>query len=373
MNIVIVGPYPPFRGGISDFNYALADNLNKEHSVNVINFTTQYPKLIFPGKTQYKSQISDYPVAVKRMLSSVNPLTWKKSARYIDELKPDLVIFRFWMPFFALALSNVARHLRKRLNAPFIAICDNIIPHESHLFDAKLTSYFLKRMDKYIVMSKTVEQELLSFIPEAVYNRSPHPIYNIFGDEVPKNTARDILGIKAKKVILFFGLIRKYKGLDILLQSIPLIKEKLNDFVVLIVGECYEDIDKYKNIIYDLNIEPWVDLRVKFLSDKEIAVTFSAADVIALPYRSASQSGIVQVAYHYNKPVVVSDVGGLPEVVEQGKVGFVVKLDPAEFAKALIEILEGDNSEKMSKEVSKYKQQFSWDYFLQSIYELMKR
>jgi glycosyltransferase involved in cell wall biosynthesis len=373
MNIVIVGPYPPFRGGISDFNYALATNLNKEHSVNVVNFTTQYPKLFFPGKTQYKLQNSESPVAVTRMLSSINPLTWKKTARYIEELNPGLVIFRFWIPFFAFALGSVARHLRKRVKTPFIAICDNIIPHEKRPLDKRLTSYFLKRMDKYIVMSTTVESELLALIPDADYIRSPHPIYNIFGDAIPKRSAREMLGVKARKVILFFGLIREYKGLDILLKCIPLIKEKLENFSVLVVGECYEDVNKYKNIIKNLNIGPWVDLRLKFLSDEEIAVTFSAADVVALPYRSASQSGIVQVAYHYNKPVVVSDVGGLPEVVKHGKVGFVVKPDPGEFAKALIEVLEGNNSEKMSKEVSKYKERFSWDYFLHSIDELMKR
>jgi glycosyltransferase involved in cell wall biosynthesis len=372
MKIIILGPFPPFRGGISDFNLALANNLLKEHIVENVNFTTQYPKWLFPGKTQYKSYTDRLDVPSIRVLSSINPTPWKKTANYINEQEPDLVIFRYWLPFFALAMGKVAKYLKKNSQTKLLAVCDNIVPHEKHFFDKTLTSYFLKKIDHFIVMSRMGEKDLHRFIENASYSYSPHPIYNIFGPAFDKAEARKKLDISAQKVILFFGIIRPYKGLDILLKSIPILVEKLSDFKVLVVGESYEPFDKYQKLIDNLNIVEYLSLKLEFLTNSDIALYFSAADVVALPYKSATQSGIAQIAYHYDKPVVTSNVGGLPEIVEDGKVGFVVKPEPEALASRLAQVFEDDRHLEFAENVKAYKERFSWKTFINTVEKLIE-
>ncbi len=373
MKIIILGPFPPFRGGISDFNLALAQNFKVNHEVENVNFTTQYPAWLFPGKTQYKPESDEIGINSKRLLSSINFFTWKKTADYIVNQNPDLVIFRYWMPFFAMSQAMVAKYIKSKCSAKMLAICDNIVPHEKHLFDYRLTHHFFKKMDHFIVMSRIVEKDLLSFIDNPDYHYTPHPIYNIFGPQVSKAKARRTLGIKAKKIILFFGIIRAYKGLDVLLNSIPILAENMSDFKVLIVGEPYEPFEKYQNLISKLGIEKYLDLNLQFLSNGEIANYFSAADVVALPYRSATQSGIVQVAYYYNKPVVTSNVGGLPEVVSDGEVGYVVNPEPEDFADGIIRIFTDNQYLQFSENVKSFKNKFSWDTFIKVIETLINK
>ncbi|MFC1550237.1 glycosyltransferase [Candidatus Neomarinimicrobiota bacterium] len=367
MKIIILGPFPPFRGGISDFNLALAQNLKIKHEVENVNFTTQYPAWLFPGKTQYKPDNDEIGFNTTRLLSSINFLTWKKTANYIVDKNPDLVIFRYWMPFFALSQANVAKYIRSKCGTKMLAICDNIVPHEKHIFDYQLTQYFLNKMDHFIVMSRMVEKDLLKFIDNPDYRYTPHPIYNIFGPPVSKAKARQTHGIKSKNIILFFGIIRAYKGLDILLKSIPFLAKNMSDFKVLIVGESYEPFEKYQNLINELEIEKYLDLKLQFLSNDEIAGYFSAADVVALPYRSATQSGIVQIAYYYDKPVIASNVGGLPEVVSDGEVGYVVNPEPADFADGIIRIFKNDQHLLFSENVKLFKNRFNWDEFVNVI------
>ena len=371
MKIVLVGPFPPFRGGISDLNAALADHLSKRHEIHAINFTTQYPKVLFPGKTQFKKGDSAQEVDSIRCLSSINPFSWRKTAYKIIDIDPDLVLFRFWLPFFAPAFSGVAKKIRKYSDATIMAICDNIIPHEERLLDTRLTKRFFGFIDSFIVLSKKVENELLSFIPEAKYKYSPHPIYSIFNNTLSKEQAKAELKLATKKVLLFFGLIREYKGLDILINAMEKIKTELEDYTLLIVGECYENENKYTDLIKKAGITDNVKCHYSFIPDNEVGKYFSAADVVVLPYKTASQSGIVQIAYHFDTPVIVSNVGGLPEIVDEGKTGYCVEPNSNAFAKAIKAFYENDNISEMNSNISEYKSQFSWDAMVKAIEKLV--
>ena len=371
MKIVLVGPFPPFRGGISDLNAALADHLSKRHEIHAINFTTQYPKVLFPGKTQFKKGDSAQEVDSIRCLSSINPFSWRKTAYKIIDIEPDLVLFRFWLPFFAPAFSGVAKKIRKYSDATIMAICDNIIPHEERLLDTRLTKIFFSFIDSFIVLSKKVENELLSFVPEAKYKYSPHPIYSIFNNTLSKEQAKAELKLATKKVLLFFGLIREYKGLDILINAMEKIKTELEDYTLLIVGECYENENKYTELIKKAGITDNVKCHYSFIPDNEVGKYFSAADVVVLPYKTASQSGIVQIAYHFDTPVIVSNVGGLPEIVDEGKTGYCVEPNSNAFAKAIKAFYENDNISEMNSNISQYKSQFSWDAMVKAIEKLV--
>lgn len=371
MKIVLVGPFPPFRGGISDLNAALADHLSKRHEIHAINFTTQYPKVLFPGKTQFKKGDPAQEVDSIRCLSSINPFSWRKTAYKIIDIEPDLVLFRFWLPFFAPAFSGVAKKIRKYSDATIMAICDNIIPHEERLLDTRLTKIFFGFIDSFIVLSKKVENELLSFVPEAKYKYSPHPIYSIFNNTLSKEQAKAELKLATKKVLLFFGLIREYKGLDILINAMEKIKTELEDYTLLIVGECYENENKYTDLIKKAGITDNVKCHYSFIPDNEVGKYFSATDVVVLPYKTASQSGIVQIAYHFDTPVIVSNVGGLPEIVDEGKTGYCVEPNSNAFAKAIKAFYENDNISEMNSNISEYKSQFSWDVMVKAIEKLV--
>lgn len=369
MRISLIGPFPPFRGGISDFNSALFNELDKSHDLQVINYSTQYPKLLFPGETQYKEKVEGV-FQSERILSSINPLTWRKTANTIIEFRPDIIVIHYWMPFFAPALRKISVLLKKHIDIKIIVICHNLIPHENWNFSQYFTKIFLNNIDRFIVMSESVRLDLVKMVPNAKFKLTPHPIYNIFGNTINKELARENLNIKAKNVILYFGLIREYKGLDILLNSIPKVKQELSDFVVVVAGECYEKIEKYYDLIEKLKIKDSVDLRLKFIPDDKVAEYFSAADVVALPYKTATQSGITQIAYNFNRPVIVSDVGGLAEIVPNGKVGYVAKPQPEAFANVIIKFFKEDKFEEYSKNIETHKQLFSWEIFVDNLIEL---
>ena len=371
MKIVLVGPFPPFRGGISDLNVALAHHLSKRHVVHAINFTTQYPKVLFPGKTQFKKGDHALEVDSIRCLSSINPFSWRKTANKIIDLEPDLVLFSFWLAFFAPAFSGVAKKIKKYLDANIMAICHNIIPHEEHLLDTRLTKRFFCFIDSFIVLSKKVENELLNIVPGAKYKYSPHPVYNIFKNTLSKEQAKAELNIATKKVLLFFGLIRKYKGLDILINAMEKINTELDDYTLLIVGECYENKAKYTDLIKNAGITDNVQCHYSFVPDNEVGKYFSASDVVVLPYKSASQSGIVQIAYNFDTPVIVSNVGGLPEIVAEGKTGYCVEPSSNAFAKAIKAFYDKDNINELNSNISDYKSQFSWDGIVNAIEELV--
>jgi glycosyltransferase involved in cell wall biosynthesis len=371
MRIVVLGPFPPFRGGIANFNTTLISALeSKGHEVLPINLTTQYPAILFPGNSQYDNEHRDNRVGV-RIFSTVNPVTWFRTADLITRYQPELVIFKYWMPFFAPAFGSLVRLVQKKINTKFLVICDNVIPHEQRLFDIRLTRFFLHQIDHFIVMSKTVEDDLLSLIPEAHFAFSPHPVFDLFGPAVDQDKARQILGLKERKIILYFGFIRPYKGVDLLLRAVKILQDKLDDFRVLIVGECYDKSDTYEKLVSELNIGSVTTLEMDFVPNQKVVHYFSAADLIVLPYKSATQSGVVPIAFHFEKPVVVTRVGGLPEIVPHNQAGLVVDGNPKDISKAIVDFFQENRAKDFKSFLKVYKHQFTWQSFVEKIEELV--
>ena len=370
MKIVIVGVFPPFRGGISNFYQTLYEKLSYDHDVTAINFSLQYPSILFPGKSQYDNNLKS-DIKIERTISSINPISWNKTAKRIIKLKPDIIIFKYWMPFFALSFGSIIRLVKKKIDIKSLVICDNIIPHESRFFDNKLTKYFFKYIDYFIVMSKSVENDLLSLFPDAKYIYTPHPLYDIFGKGINKQDSRRQLKINESKLILFFGLIRPYKGLDLLIQATNILKNKLTDFKVLAIGDCYENPEPYSNMVDKYKIKDIFDLRFEFVPNNKVSLYFSAADIIVLPYKSATQSGIVPVAYHFNKPVIVTNVGGLDEIVQEGKTGYVVTPNSVEISNSIIKYYTNSDKINFKENIKVYNKNFSWDKFVETIQSIV--
>ena len=365
MRIALIGPFPPYRGGISMFNHSLANQLSRDNDIIKISFSRQYPNFLFPGKSEY-DDFDD--IESMRIIDSMNPFSWKNSANEIIKKEPNLIIFQIWNPFFALCYSYIIKNIKKKCNAKIIFICNNILPHERFIGDYFLTKKLFKLADGFIVMSNDNEKLLTKIIKEPKYLKLNHPNYDIFGKALSKETAKTTLGISRKRVILHFGLIRPYKGLDLLLNSIPLINDKLDDFIVLIAGESYEDSSQYKKTIKELNISNLVKMQLKFIPKNKVGIYFSASDLIVLPYRSATQSGIIPIAYQFNRPVIVTNVGGLPEVVIDGKTGYICNPTKESIAKNIIKFFSKD-LEKFPKNIIQHKKYYSWEFFTN---ELMK-
>ena len=366
MKIVIVGTFPPFRGGISNFYQTLYEKLSYEHDVTAINFSLQYPNILFPGKSQYDNNLKS-DINIERTINSINPISWKKTANKIIELEPDLIIFKYWIPFLAPSFRSIIKRTNKKISVKSLVICDNIIPHENRPFDKFLTKSFFKHIDHFIVMSKSVEKDLLFLFPDAKYIYTPHPLYDIFGKCNNKDKSKRYLQIHENKVILFFGLIRPYKGLDLLIEASKTLKEKLNNFKILVVGDCYENPEPYSKMINKNGLNDIFDMRFEFVPNDKVNIYFSAADVIVLPYKSATQSGIVPVAYHFDKPVIVTNVGGLSEIVQEGKTGYVVYPEPNEIADGILKYYNNLDKINFVENIKSYKDNFTWNKFIEKI------
>ena len=374
MKIALISVFPPYRGGIATHSYILYENLIKQnHDVMVVNYLKQYPSFLFPGKNQF--DINDLGVKNQslRLINTMSPKTWKQTSETIIDYNPDVVIFRFWNPFFAISLGSIAKYLKKKnFSKPLLSICDNIIPHENFLGSSLLTKFYLKYIDGFVVQSETVKNELESLKKDAKIVKRFHPIYDIYGDRKNKTESKKQLGIKSKHVILFFGIIREYKGLDILIESINILKNKLDDFHLLIVGECYENINKYLSLINQFELNHLVTFINEYVSEKDISKYFSCSDVVVLPYKSASQSGVIQIAYNFNTPVVTTDVGGLSEYIDDGNTGVLVESkNPIQLSEVLYDNLVNDCFNQFSKNIEDYKKKFSWEYFIEGIDEIM--
>ncbi len=368
MQIALISVAPPYRGGISKQTSILVENLSKNHSVDVINYSRQYPDFLFPGKTQYLDDKSENDNS-SRMIDSINPLTWFSTGNKLAKKNYDLVIFRFWNPFFAPALGVISGIIKKKSSyTKLMSLCDNILPHEKTPFAYFLTTYLFDKLDGHIVQSSQTENELQEVVENPVYEKRFHPIYTNFPKKIDKITARKKLGLSAKNIILYFGIIRDYKGFDILLNAIAELKDSGLDFHLLAGGECYGSDEKYTQLISNLGISDYITWHNKYIPDSEVSNYFSAADVVALPYRTASQSGVTQMAYSYDLPVVVTKVGGLPEIVDEGQSGFTIEPDnPKELANILEKNLKVGTFLEMPTYIKKFKQKFSWEYFVNGI------
>ena len=342
-SIIILGPAHPFRGGgITTFNERLATEFQEQgYEVTMYNFSLQYPAFLFPGKSQYSTEPAPTHLKILQKVNSINPFNWINVGRELRKLQPDLVVVRYWLPLMGPALGTILRQVKKNRHTKVIAITDNVIPHEKRPGDKTFTRFFLKPCDAFITMSDKVMKDLKSVEPDKPAIQVAHPLYDNFGPAVSKETARAALRISNEEsILLFFGFIRKYKGLDILLEAMRLIKDQstgssLRVPKLLIAGEYYEDEKLYQQKIDALGIRDLLILETHFITDSEVKNYFCAADVVIQPYRNATQSGVTPLAYHYEKPMIVTNVGALPDYVPHQKAGLVADPEPASLAAAI--------------------------------------
>ena len=368
--IILVGTTWPFRsGGIATFNERLTRAMIENgDEVTIYTFSLQYPSFLFPGKTQRSDQPAPEGLDIRIKVNSINPFNWLSVGKEIRQIQPDLLLVRYWTPFMAPCLGTIARIVRGNNHTKVIAIADNVIPHEKHFVDNTLTRYFTKYCHGFITMSRAVLNDLKYFRPLAPILYTPHPLYDIFGSIVPREEALKKLNLSSQfRYLLFFGFIRDYKGLDWLLEAFG--DEKLRQFPVklIVAGEFYTSSEKYLQIIRDKNLADHVILRTDFIADQDVANYFGAADMIVQPYKSATQSGVTQIAFHYNKPMLVTDVGGLSEIIPHGKVGYVVEPGPAAIAEAIFDFYENDRGEFFTGNVIREKEKFSWGTMVETI------
>jgi glycosyltransferase involved in cell wall biosynthesis len=372
MKILIVGPAYPFRGGIADTNESLCRAVNRSgHQGELVTFRLQYPAFLFPGKTQYTNDPEPKDLKIHRLVNSINPLNWIIAARKINKMNPDLVVFRYWLPFMGPALGSIARLLKKSIKT--IAITDNVIPHEKRPGDTMLSKYFTGSCEGFITLSSSVRDELKTLVKKPI-TYFPHPINDNLGEKVDKESAREYLSLeKGMKYVLFFGIVRKYKGLDLLLKALA--KENLESLNIklLVVGEFYTDPEPYYEMIRNLNLDDKVVVVNEFVPTKDIKYYFSAADLVAQTYHTASQSGISQIAYNFDSPMLVTNVGALSEMIPHGKVGYVVEKDPEEIAGAIQDFYSNNREDEFIENIKEEKKQYSWDRFVEKMVEFYSR
>jgi glycosyltransferase involved in cell wall biosynthesis len=374
--VVIIGPAHPLRGGLATFNQRLAKEfIQSEHDCSIYSFSLQYPSFLFPGKTQYSDEPAPAGITIYPVINSINPFNWIKIGNRLKKERPDIIVVRFWLPFMGPALGTILRRVKKNGHTKIICIADNVIPHEKRTGDTSFTRYFLKSCDAFITMSEKVMNDLRLFEKTKPARLVQHPLYDTFGDIIPKADARKELGIGDKElVILFFGFIRKYKGLDLLLDAIAYLKnfkpETLN-FKLLIAGEFYEDEKRYSEQIKNLGIRDQLILKTNFIPDSEVKYYLCAADVVIQPYRNATQSGVTPLAYHFEKPMIVTNVGGLPSLVPDGKAGLVVEPEPIAIAEGILKFYQlGENY--FIPHLRNEKLKYSWTNLVNTIIDLAK-
>ncbi|MGL4596040.1 MAG: glycosyltransferase [Bacteroidia bacterium] len=373
LKICIIGPAWPLRGGIAALNESLARELAKiGHGVAIYSFSLQYPSFLFPGTTQFDN-ISAPPkdLQITTCINSVNPFNWVASARKIRKEKPDLVIIRFWLPFMGPCLGTVARLVKRNSTTQIIALVDNAIPHEKRLGDSLFTRWFFSGCHAFIALSQKVVRDIGTFRSDVPIKHTPHPVYDQYGEKTDKETARKYLGIPlGVPVVLFFGFIRKYKGLDLLLESIADERLGAKNVHILIAGEFYEDEKTYQDLIDRLNIRNRVILRTNYIANEDVRYYFCAADIVAQTYRNATNSGIAKIAIHFDKPSLVTDVGGLPEDVDADKNGYVTACSSESIANALNDYYDNNRELSFTNHLLEHKYKYAWSYMTHTICSL---
>ncbi|MEO6611853.1 MAG: glycosyltransferase [Chitinophagaceae bacterium] len=377
--IVIIGPGHPLRGGLATFNQRLAKEfLSQGDDCSIYSFSLQYPSFLFPGKTQYSDDPAPEAINIHTVINSINPLNWIKIGNRLKKVRPDLIVVRFWLPLMGPALGTILRRVKKNGHTKIICIADNVIPHEKRFGDKPFTKYFLESCDAFITMSEKVMVDLRLFQKTKPAQLVSHPLYDNFGDIISKSSAREHLGLpQEEKIILFFGFIRNYKGLDLLLEAMSVLKNlkphtstsSVPNLKLLVAGEFYEDAKPYQELIKKLGIQDQLILKTDFIPDTEVKYYLCAADAVIQPYRNATQSGVTPLAYHFEKPMIVTNVGGLPKLVPDGKVGLVVEPDPAAIAAGILKFYQlGENY--FIPHLRSEKQQYSWANMVNTITRL---
>lgn len=360
--IIIVGTSYPYRGGLTAFNEHLARVLTSEgHDVEIYTFTLQYPDFLFPGKTQYSNGPAPTDLKIIRRVNSINPFNWLKVGKEIRRKRPDVLITKFWLPYMAPCLGTIERQVRKNKHILIVSILDNLIPHEKRFGDKMFVKYFVKSTDKFVAMSKSVLSDLSLFDIKKPRVFCPHPLYDNYGELLDKDEAKNLLGLEHEThYVLFFGIIRDYKGLDLLLESFADSRFKDLNVKLLVAGEFYSNEEKYTELIHNLNIGERLHLNTFFIPDSEVNRYFSACDIVAQPYRTATQSGVTQIAFHFLKPMLVTNVGGLAEIVPDGKIGYVVEPDVKQITEALVDYFQNDREAEFSEKITEEKKKYAW-------------
>lgn len=390
MRILLVGTAYPLRGGIAHYIALLREALvRRGHEVRILTFKRQYPKLLFPGKSQDEAPSATERTMASReeqlaatdiVIDSINPLSWFRAGAIAAKFQPDIILFKYWMPFFAPAYGVIARVAKRRAkrrgHTPprIVFITDNVVPHEMRPGDLQLTRFAFRAVDHFIVHSDAVERELLQVEPNAKHTKLPHGIFEIFGEPLTRSDARRTLGLpQDAPVILFFGYIRKYKGLDILLRALPIVLKRMPDLRAVVAGEFYGNEAEHHSLIASLGIpQENLLLATDYIPNDEVGKYFAAANVVVLPYRSATQSGIVPIAYQFDRPVIVTDVGGLRESVTDGESGLIAsEATPEAIAEKVLRFFDEHMEAKLAAGVANQRKKYSWDALAEGIENIM--
>jgi glycosyltransferase involved in cell wall biosynthesis len=377
-SIVIIGSAYPLRGGgLASFNERLAREFQYQHDdVTIYTFSLQYPSFLFPGTTQYSTESAPKDLNIKVCINSINPFNWIKVGNELKKIRPDIIVVRYWLPLMGPCLGTILRIAKKNRYTKIICIADNVLPHEKRLGDKQFTSYFIKPVDAFITLSEKVMRDLRSFTNKPA-QKLVHPLYDNFGDKIDKASARNHLGLNIHdKIILFFGFIREYKGLDILLEALKILNERSTvngqqstEIKLLVAGEFYKDRKLYDDIIEKNNLQSQIILHTNFIADSEVKYYLSAADFIIQPYRSATQSGVTPLAYHFEKPMLVTNVGGLADLVPDGKVGLIAEPNAESIAEKILELY-NTGEEYFMPHLREEKKKYSWSILVDAIKQL---
>ncbi len=377
MDAIYIGPLFPYRGGITVTGERFLYELQVQ-GINVKGWTFKllYPQFLFPGKTQFRENPPLYPIHIERKVHTINPFNWLSVARQINRLVPDLVIFRYWIPQLAPSYGTIARLLKKQILK--VGFVDNPFPHEPSFMDRFLNRYFISAMDGFLTMSEASASKLKQLTSKPI-KYAVHPILDIYPSAIPQEKARKVLNLPQNKpIVLFFGAVRPYKGLDLLIKAAATPPLNQLDVVFLVAGEFYFNSEpEYRQMIDQLNLKDKFIIHNYFIPDDKVHLFFCAADLVVQPYKSATQSGVTQIAYHYEKPMVVTNVGGLPEQVPDGVSGLVVEPDPKQIAKAIYKFFTDEELARHLKEgVKQEKERFSWKALVdafQNLYESIRQ
>lgn len=362
LDIVIVGPAHPFRGGIAANNDRLAQEfMRMGHSVKIYTFSLQYPSFLFPGKTQYTTEPKPEELDVEVAVNSINPITWINVGRKIRKRRPDVLLIRYWLPFMAPCFGTIARIARGNGHTKVICVADNVIPHEKRIGDRFLSEFWVHSTNGFVVMSKSVGEDLKTFTYNHPVGFCHHPLFDNFGASIPKEEAKTLLNLdKDTSYLLFFGLIRDYKGLDWLLEAFADTRIRNKKVKLLVAGEFYADAKPYYDQIERLGLGDRIQFYPQFIPDPEVARYFCAVDMVVQPYKHATQSGVTQIGYHFNKPMLVTNVGGLSEIIPDGKVGYVVEPSIPAIADAIVDFYDNNREAAMMANAEQEKGKYSW-------------
>jgi len=385
MKVIILGTAWPYRGGLATFNERLARQFVSEgHEVEVWTFTLQYPSFLFPGKTQYTTEPAPQDLIIRRRLNSCNPFNWWRVGRAVRKAAPDLLICCYWMSFFAPSYACVSRIAKQNGKTRSVALVHNMIPHEPNILDRLFAPSFVKSQDGFVALSESVLDDIeriektISNLQSPIFNRpkvsSPHPIYDHYGERMAKEPACEALGLPAdKSYMLFFGLVRAYKGLDLLLDAFGQVKDRLPDLQLLIAGEFYEQEEKYRAQIARLGLTDRVIIRNEFIPDADLRKYFGAADLIVQPYKTATQSGVTQVAFHFEKPMLVTNVGGLGEIVHDRQMGYACAPEATAIAEDILDYFIGRRQQAFTAYLQQEKTKYAWSNMTRAFLNILQQ